>query len=198
MATQPQPADQAPPKKRGKLILISALLLVLAGGGAGTWYFLRPADPNAKPAERPAVFLPIESFTVNLVSPESQPQYLQAGITLKLYEQGQGELIKDRMPEVRDRILMVLSSKKVADLLPVTGKQKLAIEIADAVKDIIAPGSVAKARAQAAAAAKVAVVPEAQAAPAAEGEQPPAEVAPRPVVKPAPKLDVLFTSFIVQ
>lgn len=202
MATQPQKADQAAPRKRGKLILIVAVLLVMAGGGAGTWYFLRPVDPHAKVAERPAVFLPLESFTVNLVGGEAQPQYLQAGLTLKLYEAGQGELIKDRMPEVRNRILMVLSGKKVNELLPVIGKQKLAVEIADAVKDVIAPGSTAKPRAQAAPAPKVAAAGEAHAATvAAEGagaEQPAAEVAPPPAPKPAPKLEVLFTSFIVQ
>jgi flagellar FliL protein len=220
MATQPQPADQAAArKKRGKLFLIAALLLVLVGGGAGAWYYLRVYDHDAAKPVKPAVFLPLESFTVNLISDDTQPQpqYLQAGLTLKLVDADQSGLIKNRMPEIRNRILMVLSSKKVKELLSVDGKRKLALEIADAVKDIIAPGSVKAAAAASAEAANAAasaapapVVGEAQAAqvaesPAAEPAQvaqsiaaaPAVESAPR-AVPPAPGLEVLFTSFIVQ
>jgi len=223
MATQPQSADQAAAKKRGKRILIATLLLVLIGGGAGTWYYLHVFGPATPKLAKPAVFLPLESFTVNLIGDDTQPhpQYLQAGLTLKLVDASQNELIKERMPEIRNRILMVLSSKKVKELLSVDGKRKLALEIADAVKDIIAPGSVkAKAAAIAAvdaanvatsAAPAPAVVGEAQAAqvpesPAAEPTQvaqsdiaaPAVEAAPAAPLPTAPALEVLFTSFIVQ
>jgi flagellar protein FliL len=182
MATQSQPADQpAARKKRGKGLLIGALLLVLMGGGAGGWYYLqsRANNPDA-PKPKPAVFLALESFTVNLISDDTQPQaqaqYLQASLTLKLFESGHINLVKDRMPEVRNRILMVLSSKRVKELLSVDGKRKLALEIADAVKDIIAPGSVT------AAAAAAAALPAAAAAPAAETVNPGASATSAPSI----------------
>jgi flagellar FliL protein len=138
-------AEQAEPpkKKRGKLLLITGVLTILlgAGGGAG-WYFTRPADPNAPKAvekPKPAIFMALESFTVNLVPTDGQAQYVQAGLTLKLDDTEAADLIKERMPQVRDRVLMVISSKRSTDLLSTQGKQKLAAEISDAVKNVIVP-----------------------------------------------------------
>jgi flagellar FliL protein len=143
MASQPAApaAEAAAPKKKGKkLILIGGVLvLALGGGGAGAWYFMRPADPHAAKAEpeKPAQFLPLESFTVNLVGQDGAPQYLQAGLTLKLGHDVKVEAIKERMPEIRNRILLVLSAKKANELLPVAGKNKLAIELSDSISEIL-------------------------------------------------------------
>ena len=215
MATAPTPAaadDAVAPKKKSKLLLISAVTLVTLGaGGGGTWYFMRPADPNAvhaAPPAKPAIFLPLESFTVNLVPQEGQPQYLQAGLTLKLADHVKVDVIKERMPEIRDRVLMVLSAKKATDVLPTTGKQKLAAEIVAAVEKVIGPAALArpaaKAPAQAAPAAgeaAAATLPEGEKA--AEGEHPAEGAAhtkaPAPkAVAAAPAVEVLFTSFIIQ
>ena len=147
MAAKPKaeaaPTDAAEtPKKKGKLVLIISLAVVLLGaGGGGAWYFLK-GDGEEKVVEekaKPAVFLPLESFTVNLQPSEGQPQYIQAGLTLKLEDNETSELVKSRMPEVRNKILMVLSAKKGNELLPVTGKQKLAEEIAQAVTTVVTP-----------------------------------------------------------
>jgi len=126
-----------PPKKRGKLLLIVSLVLVLAGGGGGAaWFFMKPADPNAAAVAKPkpALFMPLEVFTANLAADEGQPQFIQVGLTLKTTEQETIDLVKERMPEVRNRILMVLSGKRGADLLPIAGKEKLATELATAVQ----------------------------------------------------------------
>jgi flagellar protein FliL len=147
MAKQPQesPATEgaeAPRKKGKKLILIAGVLvLALGGGGAGAWYFMRPAathdDEKAAEAEKPAQFLALESFTVNLAGQDGAPQYLQAGLTLKLKHDMKVEAIKDRMPEIRNRILLILSGKKASELLPVAGKQQLAAELSSTVREIV-------------------------------------------------------------
>src|SRR6187455_2923618 len=117
----PQDPAAEPPKKKRKLLLVIGLVTLLAGAGGGAgWYFTRPADPNApKVAEKPkpAIFLPLESFTVNLIPTDSQSQYIQVGISLKLEETEVFDIIKERMPQVRDRVLMVLSAKRAPDLL---------------------------------------------------------------------------------
>jgi flagellar FliL protein len=199
-------AGAEPPKKKSKLMLIIAVAVVtLGGGGAGAWYVMRPAaDPNSPKSAheaKPAVFLPLESFTVNLVGPDSQQQYLQAGLTLKLGAEVKVDAIKDRMPEIRNRILLVLSGKKASDLLSVSGKNKLAAEIAQSVKDVVGPAAFGKAAAHAApaqaepssgeaAAASTPPAHDAKAAAAAEAATHPAAA--------SQQVEVLFTSFIIQ
>src|SRR5688500_12654887 len=140
MAKAPAAEAEAPKKKGKKLILIAGVLvLALGGGGAGAWYFMRPADGADKAAEqeKPSQFLPLESFTVNLVPADGAPQYLQAGLTLKLKHDVKADAIKDRMPEIRNRILLILSGKKASELLPVAGKQQLATELSATVREIV-------------------------------------------------------------
>jgi flagellar protein FliL len=188
---EPEPADapehiDPPPKKRGKLVLILCLVLVLAGGGAAGVYFMQPAHSDAgATVAKPPVFVPLDTFTVNLVSDPARMQFMQAAITLKLSEKATAELIKDRLPEVRDRVLIVLSAKSGSEILSVAGKQKLAVEIADAVKKVIVPARVASPSADVTAAAA----------------EPSGETSTQPAKEPAaaqPPIEVLFTSFIVQ
>jgi flagellar FliL protein len=188
-----QPEQQSPaPKKRRKLLLISMLILVvvLAGGGGAGFYFMQPTRSDAAPPPpKPPVFVPLETFTVNLVSDPAEMQFMQAGITLKLAEKGAAELIKDRLPEVRNRVLMVLSGKRGGELLSVAGKQKLAGEVADAINKVIAPSPAVRAVAPQEAAASAGDASEAQAesTSTAKGS-----------AKAKPVIEVLFTSFIIQ
>jgi flagellar FliL protein len=217
MSAAPKDATAAAPKKKSKLLIISiAAIVVFGAGGGGAWFFLKPKDPNAVHAEppKPAVFLPLEQFTVNLVPQEGQPQYLQAGLTLKLGDQIKEATLRDKMPEIRDRILMVLSSKKASEVLPAEGKKKLAKEIVAAITAVVglpaakahaapvqaepAPGEAAAAELPAKKAAAKAEHGDAE---AKDGEAD-AEAAPKPApvkkVAAAPQIEVLFTSFIVQ
>jgi flagellar FliL protein len=202
----PKADAAAPPKKkRGKLFIIIGVLFVLAGGGGGAgWYFMRPLDPNApKVAEKPkpSIFVPLESFTVNLAPADGQSQYIQTALTLKVEESEAADLIKERMPQVRDRVLMVLSSKKGPDLLHTQGKQKLAAEISEAVRTLILPAMKPVAAPAKEAAAQVSPVATAQAAdaPPAEADKPAdAKSADAKPVRQGPAVDVLFTAFIIQ
>ena len=136
-------AAAAPSGSKKKLIImiLAAILVLGAGAGAG-WYFTQGAaahgeedapakeskkkkkkDPNAK-----AEYVPIESFTVNL-QPENGEQYLQVQFTLQVGGAEQGTLVKDNMAIVRNRVLLLLSSKKASEISTVEGKQQLANEI---------------------------------------------------------------------
>ena len=59
--------------------------------------------------------------------------------------------LKLRMPEIRDSILMLLSSRKPSELLVLEGKRKLGSDIVSSVNGILAPrettAAVAKAKA---------------------------------------------------
>ncbi len=136
------PADlpQAAPKKKSKLTLIIAIAAVLVVAAAGAaWYFLgrAGADDEEEPraSSKPAVFLPVDQFTVNL-QPEDGSQYLQVAMTLKLADQETADAIKSLLPEVRSRVLLLLSSKKASQLTSPEGKTRLADEI---IREVEAP-----------------------------------------------------------
>ncbi len=129
-------AEPSAPKKKGnKLVLIIALGVVLAAGGAGgTWFFLqqgKPADAKAAQAKKAAlkpIFTTLEPFTVNLQDPRGE-RFAQVGITLQIDDPDVEMKVKDHLPAVRNDILMLISSKQIDDLLSMEGKQQLAQQI---------------------------------------------------------------------
>lgn len=140
-------ADAAPAagagSKKKLIIMIVAAILVLGAGAGGGWYFSHqsaaahgedeaPAKETKKKKKKDASvkpeYVPIESFTVNL-QPENGEQYLQVQFTLQVGGAEQATLVKDNMAIVRNRVLLLLSSKKASEINTVEGKQQLATEI---------------------------------------------------------------------
>ncbi|MBI1989995.1 MAG: flagellar basal body-associated protein FliL [Betaproteobacteria bacterium] len=131
--TQVTPIADAKPKKKSWLLKIVIALVVLAGGGAAAWVAMeKPATTQdaAAPQEKPPVFVTLESFTVNL-QPQNGDQYLQVGLVLKVAEAATADAVKLQMPEIRNRILLLLTSKKASEISTVEGKQRLSTEIKD-------------------------------------------------------------------
>lgn len=137
----PPPADDAAPVVRSKkkiIVLGVAVVLVLAIIGGGVAFFLskksahKEAEHKEEPAKAP-VFIPMEPFTVNLQS-EAHDKYLQLTMTLQVQDEEQVNLIKGNMPQVRSRLLMLLSSKDAEELMSKEGKDQLVKEIVDQVK----------------------------------------------------------------
>ena len=136
-------AAAAPAGSKKKLIImILAAVLVLGAGAGGGWYFSQSSAAHGE-EEAPAKetkkkkkknpdakqeYVPIESFTVNL-QPENGEQYLQVQFTLQVAGAEQATLVKDNMAIVRNRVLLLLSSKKASEINTVEGKQLLASEI---------------------------------------------------------------------
>lgn len=122
-----------PPKKKGKLLLILGVLLVLGGAGGGAaWYFTQLGAKSAEHMEikpKPPVFVTLETFTVNLQSDGESDHYLQVGIDLKVTDSTVVDLVKLHMPEIRNSVLLLLSSKSAGQITSLEGKQKLSEEI---------------------------------------------------------------------
>ncbi|AST34345.1 flagellar basal body-associated protein FliL [Ralstonia solanacearum] len=127
------------PAKGGstKLLLIILIVLVLIGmGGAAAWFFLgggshAAAGPAAPPKPKEPYFVPMETLTVNLQPEEGNDRYLQIAITFKSYDKHAEEAIKSYTPELRSRVLMLLSSKAPTELYSNEGKAKLAKEVVE-------------------------------------------------------------------
>ncbi|MCK9284406.1 MAG: flagellar basal body-associated FliL family protein [Rhodocyclaceae bacterium] len=155
-------AEAPAPKKKSKLIIIvvaAVVLLVAAGAGAFLLFKNSKSADDAeadaegdvvevkrdKKSDAPPVYVKLEMFTTNLAmeNPGEQQaaQYIQIVVELKVDEAPDGELLKQYMPEIRNGILRLLSSKKPSDLTSTQGKDTLAEEIRNAVNGITNPSA---------------------------------------------------------
>ncbi|CAG0964417.1 Flagellar protein LafL [Burkholderiales bacterium] len=135
-----EPTEEAAPPKKGKgklLVMLVAVLLLAGGGGGGAAWFLLGGKSDAKekkaPPPKAPVYHPLEQFTVNL-QPEGDEQYLQISMTLKVGEQKVVEHLKQHDPELRNRFLLILTSKAPSQLTSIEGKRLLAEEILHAAR----------------------------------------------------------------
>ncbi|MGJ7491233.1 flagellar basal body-associated protein FliL [Variovorax sp. ZT4R33] len=133
MATSTAPASAAPSSSRSSKLLIVVLSAVtvcaLAGGG---YFYLatgKQADaaPAVKPPEKP-IFIALEPLTVNLQS-EGRGRFLHIGIALKVQDEKAKAQVVEFMPELRSRVLLLLSNRLPESLLSTEDKSKLAEEI---------------------------------------------------------------------
>ncbi|MDR1311448.1 MAG: flagellar basal body-associated protein FliL [Burkholderiaceae bacterium] len=144
MATKKDaPATPAGEKKSKKtLVILVVLILVLLGAAGGGWFYWQKmrsgseggaaADAKKKKKDSVPVYSTLEAFTVNLQSEEHQ--LLQAVVVLHLSSKEEEDRLKLHMPLVRNRILLLLSSKKPEEITTVEGKKKLAQEVMEQVK----------------------------------------------------------------
>ncbi len=127
------------PKKKSPLVMILVIALVALGGGVGvTWFLLKDTaqtvSGETKKPNMPTTFTDLDVFTVNL-QPEDGSHYLQVGLTIKTLQTKVGEAIKKQMPEIRNRLLLLLSSKKPSEISTVDGKQQLSEEITHEIRE---------------------------------------------------------------
>lgn len=136
-------AEGAPKKGKGKLlIIIIAAVVLLGGGGGAAWYFLHAkktgGEEQVKHEEpaKPPVFVKLEAFTVNLTA-DGEDHYLQTDVELKVADAKVSDDIKAHMPEIRNNILLLLSSKTAGALSSMEGKQKLSNELKEQVNKVL-------------------------------------------------------------
>lgn len=126
---------KAPKKSKSRLLLVVGVgaTLLAAGGGAAAYLLMGKKDAaqavekKAEPKKTP-VFVDLESFTVNLRD-EDDDRFMQVKLVAEMRDTAAGEVLKNMMPAVRSEILLLLGSKKAADLATREGKEKLAQEI---------------------------------------------------------------------
>lgn len=191
-------------KKKLILIIVGLVLLLGIGGGTG-WFFLHKKGDHqvaAKPKPAtPPVFVTLEPFVVNLAG-EVQ-HYLQVGIDLKVADGHVGDAIKQHLPEIRNGVLLLLSSKQIEELGTLEGKNQLRQEIRAAVNKPLGIASPAATPAPAPA-ADAHAADNGSGGAAADAGSGAAHAAEKPAAEPAgdesPQgvLDVLLTSFVIQ
>ena len=148
----PPPAAEdapAPPKKSRRWLIVGIVvaLVLLAGGGAAAWYFLSAKAPapgagatDARTADaKPPTFVTLEPFTVNLQQ-ENGDHFLQTGLFIQVADAKAVDAMKTYMPIIRNKILLLLSSKTPSELASLDGKKKLVGELIASVRESI-PGT---------------------------------------------------------
>jgi flagellar protein FliL len=156
----------APPPKKSSLkwILVGALALAMVSGGAAfAWFkFMAPhrveakageaKAPDAKAAESKSgekggeqggatkigPILDLDPFIVNLA--DSEPRFLKVTVKLEVDTPAAKTELGERIPQVRDSILILLSSKEAQALKPTSGKLQLRDEILQRINSLLANG----------------------------------------------------------
>ena len=135
-----------------KLILILLILGVLgAAGFFGYNYFMEqrdsePDDPDApEQDERPrdTVMVELEPFVVNLADPLGR-RYLRTTLEVEAVNRSAANELEDQRPQVRDAILLLLSSKTFEDLRTMDRKIHLRNELVERLNQAIGQNKVYK------------------------------------------------------
>jgi flagellar FliL protein len=139
----PAPSENGGKKPGKKWVWLVLLPLILAGAGGASWYFLfnketdKSMEHEPSPPAMPPIFVELEAFTVNL-PPDGE--FLQATFTLQVSDNDDTENLTLYMPQVRSRMLLLLSNKTADNLLLLEGKTLLTQEIMTLLKQPLEKG----------------------------------------------------------
>lgn len=149
METGEETGEESEEKKGGgKLIIIIIVLVVLlfGGGFAGWWFFLSGSDEapaeKEEPAQteeadkkaegegeqKPGTIVDMKPYVVNLADPGGK-RYLKLTMAVDAGNEKLRQEIESRMPQIRDSILLLLTSKKYEDVAAAAGKIRLKNEL---------------------------------------------------------------------
>jgi flagellar FliL protein len=123
---------------------ILVVLVALLGGGGYLGYvkFLKPPPAeNKQPEVEQNVAHEMGTFLVNLSDPGGK-RYLKIAIQLELNNQLASQELNKRNVEVRDAILMILSSKEYTDIGNAMGKMVLKRELITRLNKMLRDGQV--------------------------------------------------------
>ncbi len=133
-------APKAASGKKRSMILIGLLIVLLSIACSVAAFFYLDSRSSGQsgdaeiaaeepPAEPPVpIFVTVSPFTVNLQSDYSD-RLLYVGLSLRVNDQQTGDFLNQHMPEVRSRLLMLMSGKSAEELISPEGKIELKREI---------------------------------------------------------------------
>jgi flagellar protein FliL len=162
--------EKAPKKKPSKKVIIIAAAVgavLLIGGAAGGYFlFMTPKAKHSAGAPQKAevekkksesgekgegegkgegggegMMRPLDAFIVNLTDAQGT-RYLKVVMQLEMDNESLGQEIDQKLPEIRDEIIMLLSSKSFDDLSTVPGKRSLKRGIVDSANKYLTTGKI--------------------------------------------------------
>lgn len=141
--------QEAKPAGGGKPLVWMALVGVVAllAGAGGTYFAVGGEDRGSEGAEAseaqaepaPVPFservVPLEPFVVNVTGDE-YPRFLKVTVKLEVEEPSQKQIVEDRMAQIRDSLIVLITSKRLSDVSDFEGKALLKQEILDRVNGL--------------------------------------------------------------
>jgi flagellar FliL protein len=126
-----------------KWIILAVIVLLLCGGGVFGYlkFFARHGDEPAQQVVVQPVIQDMETFLVNLSDPSGK-RYLKVTMKAKLSGPPVAAEFTQRIPELRDIILTLLSSKEFADIARPEDKAILKQELLAELNRVLKQGQV--------------------------------------------------------
>jgi len=152
--------EKAQPKKSFlKFIILGVIVLVLGAGGYTGWdFFIKgkkeeikkeeikkeaPKSNSKKKKEKPKIAYPLDSFIVNLMDKAGVgKRYLKIRIILEVGDEEGQKTVDSHIPQLKDTILLLLSSQSFSDINTMEGKIGLKQILVSKINQVLGEGIV--------------------------------------------------------
>ncbi len=150
------PEEEGGGKKKKLIIIIVAGVLLLGVIGAAVWLLFLKPEPPPPEEEDPGRKVPvpaiseenkvgpmvnIDEFVVNIISADT-PHYVKTSLTLELTDEAVKIEVEERMPQIRDAILLLIGNKTYEELQDLEGKKQLKAELISRINSFLQTGTV--------------------------------------------------------
>lgn len=138
--------------KKTLIIIIAVVVLLLIGAGVGAFLFLSGGDEEEiSPEEQQAQLeqqanqvgpmVDIDSFIINIID-DQESRYLKAAMTLEMNTPEGAAEVTERMPQVKDAVLLLIGNKTFSELQDLQGKIQLRAELLNRINGLLSIGKV--------------------------------------------------------
>ena len=131
--------EEKPKKSKLKLIIIGVLILFLGAGGFFGYSKYKKANENkAEKKKQVSIIIPLKSFVVNLFDKKGiGKRYLKISMELEVSKEEDKVKVENNIPQLRDTILILLSSQTLKEINTMEGKLELKNAIALRMNQIL-------------------------------------------------------------
>jgi flagellar FliL protein len=147
-------AEEVEEVKKGslkKLIILGAALAVLGGGGFAGWKFFlakkmssskdQAEQVTQKESVTPGIMCKMDPFIVNLLDQDGK-RYLKTQFQIEVDSEEVQKELQERIAQVRDAILLLLTSKTFSQIGVPGGKIELRTELVERINAVLSRGSI--------------------------------------------------------
>ena len=126
-AKEEEKEEEKPKKSKLKRIIIGVIVLFLgAGGFFGYSKYKKSDEKETVKEEQVSIIIPISSFVVNLFDKKGiGKRYLKISMELEVAKEEDKLKIDNNIPQIRDTVLILLSSQTLKDINTMEGKLEL-------------------------------------------------------------------------
>ncbi len=138
--------EKKPKKSKIMLIIIIVVVLILGVGGYFGWSMYKKENQDVEEVDKKedtVIIYPMRSFIVNLMDRKGLgKRYLKVTMEFEVGSEKDRLIVEKNTPQLRDRILILLSSKQLKDINSMEGKKELKMELLSGIEEVLNSPSV--------------------------------------------------------